>query len=272
VFFFVLYSMGLRISEGLALTAADIDAERGRVHIRDSKGNRDRFVPLPLATLTVLRRFWHEHRNPVLMFPNRGGGVKALKFSDELAVERLVLSGYAATQERLALRLAAIAMARGLEACGRSPFASLQVAAGRFSITPAELECDVKRTAPFPISEWYLILASDDELEEIRAAGDLMGGRPTVLWALAVENLGAADRTALFEASARARRSGDAAALGEVRRLYDRAGVTAKATTIAAEQRRLAAETVAACGLPRLREVLEFLLDLAVPAGATDPR
>ena len=46
VFFFVLYSLGLRISEGLALTAADIDAERGRVHIRDSKGNRDRFVPL----------------------------------------------------------------------------------------------------------------------------------------------------------------------------------------------------------------------------------
>jgi site-specific recombinase XerD len=76
VFFFVLYSLGLRISEGLALTAADIDAERRRVHIRDSKGNRDRFVPLPLATLTVLRRFWHEHRNPVLMFPNRGGGVK----------------------------------------------------------------------------------------------------------------------------------------------------------------------------------------------------
>jgi len=76
VFFFVLYSLGLRISEGLALTAADIDVERRRVHIRDSKGNRDRFVPLPLATLTVLRRFWHEHRNPVLMFPNRGGGVK----------------------------------------------------------------------------------------------------------------------------------------------------------------------------------------------------
>ena len=47
VFFFVLYSQGLRISEGLALTVADIDTERGRVHIRDSKGNRDRFVPLP---------------------------------------------------------------------------------------------------------------------------------------------------------------------------------------------------------------------------------
>jgi hypothetical protein len=29
----------------------------------------------------------------------------------------------------------------------------------------------------------------------------------------------------------------------------------------------LASDAIAACRLPRLREVLEFLLDLAVPAG-----
>jgi site-specific recombinase XerD len=74
VFFFVLYSLGLRLGECLALTVADIDAQRGRVHIRDSKGNRDRFVPLPPATLNVLRRFWQAHRNPVLLFPKRAGG------------------------------------------------------------------------------------------------------------------------------------------------------------------------------------------------------
>ena len=102
-----------------------------------------------------------------------------------------------------------------------------------------------------------------------RAAGDLIGGRPTLLWALAVEGLEPADRAALIEAAARARQSGDAAALAEVRHLYDRAGVTSKATRIAARQRQLASEAVAACGMPRLREVLEFLLDLAVPAGAT---
>ena len=77
VFFFTLYSLGLRLSEGLALSVADIDAQRARVHIRDSKGNRDRFVPLPAATLAVLRRFWQEHRNPELLFPNRHGGLKA---------------------------------------------------------------------------------------------------------------------------------------------------------------------------------------------------
>ena len=77
VFYFTVYSMGLRLSEGLALKVGDIDATRQRVHVRDSKGNRDRFVPLPEATLSVLRRFWQTHRNPELLFPNRHGGLKA---------------------------------------------------------------------------------------------------------------------------------------------------------------------------------------------------
>lgn len=76
VFYFTVYSMGLRLSEGLALKIGDIDATRRRVHIRDSKGNRDRFVPLPETTLSVLRRFWQTHRNPELLFPNRHGGLK----------------------------------------------------------------------------------------------------------------------------------------------------------------------------------------------------
>lgn len=75
VFYFTVYSMGLRLSEGLALKVGDIDAVRSRVHIRDSKGNRDRFVPLPELTLDVLRRFWQTHRNPELLFPNRQGGL-----------------------------------------------------------------------------------------------------------------------------------------------------------------------------------------------------
>ncbi len=76
VFFFTLYSLGLRLGEGLRLQVGDIDAARRRVHIRDAKGNRDRFVPLPQATHHLLRRFWREHRNPVLLFPNRHGGLK----------------------------------------------------------------------------------------------------------------------------------------------------------------------------------------------------
>ena len=76
VFFFTLYSLGLRLGEGLRLQVGDIDAARVRVHIRDAKGNKDRLVPLPDATLVRLRRFWRLHRNPVLLFPNRQAGLK----------------------------------------------------------------------------------------------------------------------------------------------------------------------------------------------------
>ena len=75
VFFFTLYSLGLRLGEGLRLQVGDIDAARWRVHIRDAKGNRDRFVPLPQTTHQLLQRFWQVHRNPVLLFPNRHGGL-----------------------------------------------------------------------------------------------------------------------------------------------------------------------------------------------------
>ena len=54
----------------------DIDAHRRRVHIRDAKGNKDRFVPLPDVTYDLLRRFWVVHRNPVLLFSNRKSGLK----------------------------------------------------------------------------------------------------------------------------------------------------------------------------------------------------
>lgn len=75
VFFFTLYSLGLRLGEGLRLTVADIDGARQRVHIRDAKGNKDRLAPLPTATYQLLRRFWQRHQNPVLLFPNRHGGL-----------------------------------------------------------------------------------------------------------------------------------------------------------------------------------------------------
>ena len=48
-----LYSMGLRLAEGLNLTISDIDAQRMRVHLRNCKGGKDRSVDLPLHTLKI---------------------------------------------------------------------------------------------------------------------------------------------------------------------------------------------------------------------------
>jgi len=87
VFFLTLYSLGLRRGEGLRLELGDSDAQRQRVHIRDAKGNKDRFVLLPEVTLNVLRRFWSVHRHPVLLFPNRKGGLKG-SFSATTPLDR----------------------------------------------------------------------------------------------------------------------------------------------------------------------------------------
>ena len=69
VLYFTLYSLGLRLGEGLRLEVGDIDASRQRVHIRAAKGNKDRFVPLPAATLGLLRDFWRVHGNPGTAVP-----------------------------------------------------------------------------------------------------------------------------------------------------------------------------------------------------------
>jgi len=82
VFYFTIYSLGLRLGEGLNLQVGDIDATRMRVHIRNAKGNKDRFVPLPLTTLRVFRQFWMVHKNPTLIFPNRARGIKGAHLAE----------------------------------------------------------------------------------------------------------------------------------------------------------------------------------------------
>ena len=93
-FILTTYSMGMRISETLKLRIGDIDAKRMKVHIREAKGLKDRYVTLPQDTLIALRRYWATHHNPKLIFPagatnkmrhqatihmDRGGMQKALQ-------------------------------------------------------------------------------------------------------------------------------------------------------------------------------------------------
>lgn len=67
-----IYSCGLRLGEGLRLQVRDIDAERMLLHIRQGKGNQDRYVPLPERTLQLLREQWKSHRHRTLLFPAKG--------------------------------------------------------------------------------------------------------------------------------------------------------------------------------------------------------
>ncbi len=68
-----IYTCGLRLNEGLQLQVRDIDSTRYLLHIRHGKGHKDRYVPLPTATLTLLRQQWASHRHPLWLFPSSHG-------------------------------------------------------------------------------------------------------------------------------------------------------------------------------------------------------
>ena len=76
VFLQTLYSLGLRLEEGLHLQLGDIDKDRKLVHVHRGKGAKDRYVPLPDSTLRLLRDYWKTHRNPTWIFPALGRGGK----------------------------------------------------------------------------------------------------------------------------------------------------------------------------------------------------
>jgi site-specific recombinase XerD len=72
IYYWTVYSMGLRLEEALNLQVGDVDAARGLVHVHRGKGAKDRYVPLPTSTLHLLRKYWSTHRHARLLFPADG--------------------------------------------------------------------------------------------------------------------------------------------------------------------------------------------------------
>lgn len=70
------YQCGLRVSEAVKIKIADIDGELRNVTVRNSKGNKDRAVPLPENLYFQLREYWKIHRNKLLLFPKRKSKLK----------------------------------------------------------------------------------------------------------------------------------------------------------------------------------------------------
>lgn len=65
----MMYSCGLRVSEARRLTCQDIDSERMMVCVRNGKGAKDRYVPLPERTLERLRSYWYKVRPKTWLLP-----------------------------------------------------------------------------------------------------------------------------------------------------------------------------------------------------------
>lgn len=67
--FITIYAAGLRVSEVVALTAAEIDSKGMVICVRQGKGRKDRYVMLSEQLLAVLRDYWRRARPPVWLFP-----------------------------------------------------------------------------------------------------------------------------------------------------------------------------------------------------------
>jgi integrase/recombinase XerD len=61
-FYLNLYGSGLRISEMVSLQTGDIDGKRMLLHVRNGKGDKERFAPLTAAGYMSFRDYWKMYR------------------------------------------------------------------------------------------------------------------------------------------------------------------------------------------------------------------
>ena len=103
-YLWTVYSLGLRLTEGLHLQVGDIDSARMLVHVHRGKGSKDRYVPLPVKTLTLLREYWATHRNPHWLFPATGRSGKAAALAHEPMAKASVQGALRKVVEEVGIR------------------------------------------------------------------------------------------------------------------------------------------------------------------------
>ena len=69
----LLYSCGLRRNELINLKITDIDSNRNIIIIRQSKGKKDRIVPLSPKILEMLRHYYSTYRPKIWLFEGQNG-------------------------------------------------------------------------------------------------------------------------------------------------------------------------------------------------------
>ena len=76
--FITIYAAGLRISEVVKLTAADINSQHEVIQVREGKGAKDRFIMLSEQLLRILRHYWPKRNarssEGNLLFPGESPG------------------------------------------------------------------------------------------------------------------------------------------------------------------------------------------------------
>ena len=99
MFFTLVYATGLRLREACVLETRDIQKERGVIHVRHGKGDKERFVTLSPRLYTLLRAYYREVRpTPPWLFSGRSGK----RLHPDVAIKAMVVARRVARIEKLA--------------------------------------------------------------------------------------------------------------------------------------------------------------------------
>ena len=85
VILMLVYSAGLRVGEVVKLKPEDIDSKRMLIHIKGSKGRKDRYTLLSEKTLEVLGAYWKKYKPEKWLF----GGAKDERYLSIRSVQKI---------------------------------------------------------------------------------------------------------------------------------------------------------------------------------------
>jgi integrase/recombinase XerD len=91
--FYLIYAGGLRIGEIVALKVHDIDSKRNVIRIRQSKGAKDREIPLPETALVQLRRYYKQYKPKDYLIEGQNGAMYSTRSIQVLFKRALVGCG-----------------------------------------------------------------------------------------------------------------------------------------------------------------------------------
>jgi integrase/recombinase XerD len=86
----LIYACGLRRSELLNLTLKDILSDRGLLFIRQSKGKKDRVVPISIKLIEILRDYYIAYKPKTWLFEGQEVGKKYSERSIQLVLNQAV--------------------------------------------------------------------------------------------------------------------------------------------------------------------------------------
>ncbi len=86
----LIYACGLRRGELLNLTLKDIQSERNLLFIRQSKGKKDRVVPISNKVIEILREYYKAYKPKTWLFEGQQSGQKYSERSIQLVLNQAV--------------------------------------------------------------------------------------------------------------------------------------------------------------------------------------